>query len=319
MNHNVIVTLVVAGIAYGTPLLIAGLGELLTERSGVLNLGIEGMMLVGAATAFWVSKVVGGPAWFALLVAAAAAMASGAAMALVFAVVCITFRANQVVTGLALAIFGGSIGLSSYLASSGKLTKAAGPHQIRALNVLGLKGLPIVGPILFHEDVVVYASWALVVLVALYLYTTRLGLHLRAVGEQPQAADSMGISVTLYRYTHTVVGGAFAGAAGAYYSLALTPSWSNGLTAGAGWIALGLVIFAFWRPGLLMAGAYLFGIVTSLGFTLQARGVTLPPELFAALPYVMTVIVLVLTSSILSGRRLGSPAALAQFYEREEH
>lgn len=318
MNNSLLITLIVAGMAYGTPLLIAGLGEVLVERSGILNLGIEGMMLVGAATAFWASRQTSGPAWFVLIIGVLAAAGAGAVLALVFAFICITMRADQVVTGLALAIFGGAAGLSTYLAYAGDLTKAASKHRFTRINVFGLKGLPIVGPILFNQDALVYLSWLMVIVAAYYLYRTRMGMHLRAVGEDPHAADSMGISVPAYRYGHTLVGGALAGVGGAYYSLALTPSWSNGLTAGAGWIALGLVILAFWRPGLLVIGAYLFGIITSLGFTLQARGVSLPPEMFAALPYIIVVAVLALTSSIWRGRRLGAPAALAQFYEREE-
>lgn len=318
MNNSLLITLIVAGMAYGTPLLIAGLGEVLVERSGILNLGIEGMMLVGAATAFWVTRETPGPAWFVLIVGVVAAAAAGVILALVFAFICITMRADQVVTGLALAIFGGATGLSTYLGSAGNLTKAASKHRFNKINLFGLKDVPVLGPILFNQDAIVYLSWLLVILAAFYLYRTRMGMNLRAVGEDPHAADSMGISVPAYRYGHTLVGGALAGVGGAYFTLALTPSWASGLTAGAGWIALGLVILAFWRPGLLVIGAYLFGIITSLGFTLQARGIALPPELFAALPYIVVVAVLALTSSIWRGRRLGAPAALARFYEREE-
>jgi ABC-type uncharacterized transport system permease subunit len=317
VNHSLLVTLLASAIAYGTPLLLGGLGELLAERSGVLNLGLEGMMLVGAAVGFWISQSVHAAAWVALVLALVGALVAGAFMALIHAVVTITFEANQVVSGLALTIFGGAIGLSSYLASVGGLGGQPGRHQFRNLDVLGLKGVPVLGPLLFGQDALVYLSWLLTVAVALYLFRSRFGLHLRSVGENPHAADSMGISVVGYRYVHVIVGGAFAGLAGADFSLAITPSWADGLTAGAGWIALGLVIFAFWRPGLLLAGAYLFGLVTSLGFTLQARGVSLPPELFAALPYLLTIVVLVLVSTLWSKRRLGAPAALGQAYRRD--
>jgi ABC-type uncharacterized transport system permease subunit len=318
MNRTLLVTLVAAAVGYGTPLLLGGLGELLAERSGVLNLGLEGMMLVGAVAGFWVSQALHAAGWVVVPLALLAAVGAGAAMALIHAALVITFGANQVVSGLALTIFGGAIGLSSYLASIGGLGGEPGRHQLRGLNVLGLRGVPVLGPLLFDQDPVVYVSWALVAAVAYYLYRTRFGLHLRAVGESPQAADAMGVNVALYRYLHTLLGGAFAGLAGAYYSLAITPTWADGLTAGAGWIALGLVIFAFWRPGLLMVGAYLFGLVTSLGFTLQARGVGLPPELFSAFPYLLTVSVLVLVSTVWSKRRLGAPAALGQSYRRED-
>src|SRR5581483_8024499 len=318
MNDSLLVTLLVSGMVYGTPLLIAGLGELLTERSGVLNLAVHGMMLVGAVAGFWVSQRMGGPAWLVLTAAAATAMAAGALMALVHAVVTVTFGGNQVVSGIALTIFGGAAGLSSYLAVIGKLSGERGHHQFTKLDVLGLKGVPILGPLVFNHDALVYVSWILVVAIALFLNHTRLGLHVRSVGEAPQTADAMGINVTAYRYAHIVVGGAFAGLAGAYYSLAITRTWSNGLTAGAGWIAIGLVIFAFWRPGIVLVGAYLFGVLTSLGFTLQARGVTLPPELFSVLPYVMTIVVLVLVSTVWAKRRVGAPAALGAVFRREE-
>ena len=318
MNGNLFVVLVAAGIVYGTPLLIAGLGELFAERSGVLNLGVEGMMLVGASVGFWVSQSVGRPSWIALILALIAAMVAGAAMSLVHAVVTITFRANQVVSGLALTIFGGAIGLSSYFASVGNLGLLPGRHQFQKIDVFGLQNATIVGPIVFHQDAVVYLSWVLVIAAVVYLRHTRIGLHLQAVGEDPHAADSMSINVTASRYAHTLLGGALAGLAGSYFVLAITPSWTDGLTAGAGWIAIGLVIFAFWRPLLLLIGAYLFGIVTSLGFTLQARGVTLPPELFSALPYLLTIVSLVLMSRVVAGKRLGAPAGLGSPYVREE-
>jgi ABC-type uncharacterized transport system permease subunit len=318
MTDGLIITILVSGIVYGTPLLIAGLGELLAERSGVLNLGVEGMMLVGAVAGFWVSQRLGGPEWTAIALALAVSMLAGALMALIHAFVTVTLRGNQVVSGLALTIFGGALGLSSYLAHVGDLAGQSGRHQIGKIDVFGLQDVPILGPILFHQDIIVYLSWALVIAVTVYLYRTRPGLHLRAVGEEPRAADSMGVNVARYRYFHTIVGGALAGIAGAYYSLAITPTWTDGITAGAGWIALALVIFAFWRPTLVLAGAYLFGVATSLGFNLQARGVELPPELLAVLPYLMTIAVLVLMSSVWAKRRLGQPAALGTAYVREE-
>lgn len=317
MHQTLVVALLVGGIAYGTPLLLAGLGELLNERGGVLNLGIEGMMLVGAACGLWVVQAMSGPNWLVLFVAVLAAGAAGVIMAALFGLVTLVLRANQVVAGLALAIFGGSAGLSTFLASKGNLAGTAAHHELTNLDLGGLKSVPFFGPVLFNQNILVYLSWVLAIAAAVYLYRTQWGLHLRAVGEDPAAADAMGVPVLTYRFVHTLVGGFLAGIAGTYYSLALTPSWSNGLTAGAGWIALALVIFAFWHPGLLVVGAYLFGIVTSLGFTLQARGVTLPPEFFNALPYLGTIVILVITSSVWHSRRLGAPAALSRFYTRE--
>jgi general nucleoside transport system permease protein len=222
------------------------------------------------------------------------------------------------VSGLALTIFAGAAGLSSYLGNDLQLADSPAKHAFTTPLPSSLTDLPIVGPIVFDHSVLVFASWVCVVLVALYLSRTRLGLNVRAVGESPAAADAMGINVVLYRYVHTIVGGAFAGIGGACFSLAITPQWVDGLTQGAGWIAVALVIFAFWRPDLCLVGAYIFGAFSALPFTLQARGVTVAPELFQSLPYLATVLVLVLVSTGLARRRLGAPAALGRPYVREE-
>jgi simple sugar transport system permease protein len=208
--------------------------------------------------------------------------------------------------------------LSSYLGNDLQLADQPARHAFGSVDLFGLEDLPLLGPVVFGQSVLVYASWLCVVLVALYLARTRPGLNVRAVGESPAAADAMGIDVVRYRYVHTVAGGALAGIGGACFSLSITPQWVDGLTAGAGWIAIALVIFAFWRPGLCLVGAYAFGAFSALPFTLQARGVTVAPELFQALPYVMTVVVLVLVSAHGARRRLGAPAALGTAYVREE-
>jgi simple sugar transport system permease protein len=239
-------------------------------------------------------------------------------MALIHAFLVITLRANQIVSGLALTIFAGAAGLSSYLGNDLNLADKPARHAFNQLNVLGLQKLPILGPIVFGQPVLVYASWVCVLLVGLYLARTRPGLNVRAVGESPAAADAMGINVAAYRYAHTLVGGAFAGVGGACFSLSITPQWVDGLTSGAGWIAIALVIFAFWRPELCLVGAYFFGAFSALPFTLQARGVTIAPELFQSLPYLATVLVLVLVSTGWTKRRLGAPAALGRPYVREE-
>ncbi len=317
INANLGISIVMTAILYGTPLVYAGIGELLAERSGVLNLGVEGMMLMGAAMAFLVSQRTGGPGWLVLLVSVLAAMAAGALMALIHAFVSITLRANQIVSGLTLTIFAGVIGLSSYLAEDNRIGGTAGKQKFADLDVLGLKDVPVLGPILFHQSALVYASWLLVAGVALYLYRTRTGLHLRSVGESPKTADAMGINVARYQYLHTLAGGALAGVGGAVFTLQIATNWIDGLTAGAGWIAIALVIYSFWRPELLIIGAYLFGAFTSFGFDLQARGVTsVPSEFWAALPYVITVLALVLVSVGSVRRRLGTPAGLGIPYVR---
>jgi ABC-type uncharacterized transport system permease subunit len=320
MNNSLLVVVAASAVAYGTPLLYAALGELLAERSGVLNLGVEGMMLMGAVMAFWTVQHVGGSGRLVLALAIGVAMLAGAAMAAIHAFLVITLRASQIVSGLALTIFAGAAGLSSYLGNDLELADSPARRTFTSPLPGSLKDAPILGPIVFNHSVLVFASWALVALVALYLSRTRIGLNVRAVGESPAAADAMGINVVAYRYAHTIVGGALAGVGGACFSLAITPQWVDGMTQGAGWIAIALVIFAFWRPGLCLVGAYFFGAFSALPLTLQARGILdqIPPELFTSLPYVMTIVVLVLVSTGLAKRRLGAPAALGRAYVREE-
>jgi ABC-type uncharacterized transport system permease subunit len=319
MNNSILVVVLASAVVYGTPLLYAALGELLAERSGVLNLGVEGMMLVGAVMGFWGVQRIHAATPIVLAAAIAIAALAGAAMALIHAFLVVTLRANQIVSGLALTIFAGAAGLSSYLGNDLELADQPAQHEFHAFAPQGLRELPVVGPVIFAQSALVYISWACVVLVALYLARTRLGLNVRAVGESPAAADAMGINVTAHRYAHTVAGGAFAGVGGACFSISITPQWVDGLTSGAGWIAIALVIFAFWRPGLVLVGAYLFGAFQALPFTLQARGVTIAPELLQSLPYVMTVVVLVLVSASGARRRLGAPGGLGVPYVREEH
>lgn len=318
INDSLLVVIAAYAIAYGTPLLFAALGELLAERSGVLNLGVEGMMLIGAVSGFWGVQTIGGPSWMSLLLAIIVAALAAAATSLIHAILTISLRASQIVSGLALTIFAGASGLSSYIGHVANLGGKAARHEFDAIDVAGLKDVPVLGPILFHQNALTYVSWVLVALTLLYLYRTRPGLHLRAVGESPSTADAMGVNVTAYRYIHVLIGGALAGIGGAFFSLAITPGWIDGMTSGAGWIAIALVIFAFWRPELALVGAYLFGAFSSLAFTLQARQVHLPPEFFGSLPYLMTVVVLVLVSTGWARKRLGAPAALGVPYIREE-
>jgi len=317
MNHGLVVQLIATGVLYGTPMAIAGLGELLAERSGVLNLGVDGMMLIGAVVAFWVSRDVSGPNGLILIVAVLAAAAAAAVVSLLHAFMTITLRANQVVSGLALSIFVGATGLSSYIGDLAGLGGTPGRHIMGSINLLGLKKLPVLGPIVFNQSALVYVSWLLAVAIWFYVNRTQPGLHMRAVGEDPQSADAMGINVARYRYAHVLLGGALAGVGGSFYTLVISSEWTDGITSGAGWIALALVIFAFWRPGALLLGAYLFGAVSALGANLGARGVNLPPEVFSALPYVLTMVVLVVVASGWGRGRLGAPAALGVPYARD--
>jgi general nucleoside transport system permease protein len=318
VNDSFVVVVLASAVLYGTPLLYAALGELLAERSGVLNLGVEGMMLLGAVMGFWAVQSLDGSSRGVLLASIGVAALAGAATAVIHAFLVVTLRANQIVSGLALTIFAGAAGLSSYLGNDLSLADAPAKYSFGPFLPQSLQDLPVVGPVLFGQSALVYASWVVVALAALYLARTRPGLNVRAVGESPAAADAMGINVAAYRYAHTIAGGALAGVGGATFSLSITPQWVDGLTAGAGWIAIALVIFAFWRPTLCLVGAYFFGAFSALPFTLQARGVTVAPELFQALPYVMTIVVLVLVSSAGARRHLGAPGALGLPYVREE-
>jgi simple sugar transport system permease protein len=318
VNNSLVVVVLASGVLYGTPLLYAALGEVLAERSGVLNLGVEGMMLMGAVMGFWTVERMGGPTPLVLAASIGVAALAGAVMAAIHAFLVITLRANQIVSGLALTIFAGAAGLSSYLGNDLSLAGKPAKHQFQEIFPTSWQDLPVIGPIVFGQSLLVYASWLCVALVALYLTRTRLGLNLRAVGESPAAADAMGVNVSRYRYAHTLVGGTFAGVGGAAFSLSITPQWVDGLTQGAGWIAIALVIFAFWRPTLCLLGAYFFGAFTALPFALQGHGVTLAPELFQTLPYVATIVALVLVSSRAARLRFGAPAALGLPYVREE-
>jgi simple sugar transport system permease protein len=320
VNHSLLVVVIASGVAYGTPLLYASLGELLAERSGVLNLGVEGMMLVGAVMGFWCVQRFDVGIGLSLAAGLVVAGIVGALMASIHAFLVITLRASQIVSGLALTIFAGSVGLSSYLGNDLNLADQPANHTFNPVFPSGMRSLPIVGPIIFGQNILVYISWALVVALIWYLNRTRLGLNVRAVGESPAAADAMGINVAGYRYAHTIAGGALAGIAGASFTLAITPQWVNGITGGAGWIAIALVIFAFWRPELCLVGAYFFGALQALAPELQARQINLGPTALwtNSLPYIATIVVLVAISVGNAGRRLGAPAALGQPYAREE-
>ncbi len=312
MNNSTAVQFIVIAIAAGTPLLYAAVGEIIAERAGVMNLGIEGMMLLGAVSAYGVT-VFTHSLWLGVLAGALA----GAALSLIHAVLVISLRGNQIVSGIALVILG--TGLSSYLGDIGtsSLTNRPAGATFQPLLHGGLAKLPLVGPIIFGQNALVYLSWAFVLGTSWYLFHTRPGLKLRAVGQDPASADASGISVTRVRYLHVLVGGAAAGVAGAYLTLALFGSWQGDLSAGSGWIAFALVIFSGWRPWRALAAAYLFGAVTSLGFNLQLLKVDLPVSVLSALPYGLTLVALVIVANVGAARRFGAPQSLGQPYWRE--
>jgi general nucleoside transport system permease protein len=293
---------VLSVIATSTPLLLAASGELVAEKAGVLNLGLEGMMLVGAMAGFAVAHDSGSAALGVI-----AGGAAGAGLALIFAVLTLTFMANQVATGLALAIFG--TGLSA-LAGASYVGIAVAP--LPSLDIPGLTSLPVVGPILFGQNALVYLSFLVLAGIGWFLYRSHAGLILRAVGEAHDAAHALGFSVLRIRYLATLFGGAMSGLAGAYLSLAYSPSWAENMTAGRGWIALALVVFSTWRPFWLVVGAYLFGAIMYLSFYVQGLGVAVPSQAVAALPYLATIAVLVAISRDRARIRLNAPACLGQ-------
>jgi ABC-type uncharacterized transport system permease subunit len=308
MQHPVLIATLAAAVVAGTPLVWASLGALINERAGVLNLGIEGMMLLGACTAFLASHSTGS----AILGLIAGAL-GGVALSAIHAFSCITLRANQIVSGLALTIFGS--GLARFLGKPVEGTTITG--KIGDLPIPGLESIPVLGPILFRQDGLVYLSWVACALTAFYLTRTRAGLSLRAVGDSPATADSMGIRVAASRYVHTILGGALCGIGGAYLVLRVVSSWNQeGTTGGQGWIALALVVFAGWRPLLVIVGAYLFGLALRATFALQGEGVQIPAELLSMLPYLLTIAVLVLLS--ITKRDSGAPQALGRPFVRDE-
>lgn len=285
-----------------TPLIFAALGELVVEKSGVLNLGIEGMMLVGAAVAYW-AGISGFPPLLAIPIGALA----GAATSLIFGVLALTFLTNQCAAGLALAIFGS--GVSAFLGNTFGIARV---HALGPIHIPVLSDIPFVGPLLFRFDLLVYLALILFVAISWFLRRTKGGLILRTIGESPETAHAIGYPVIRIRYLAVLFGGLMAGLAGAYLSIAYIPQWVQDMTAGRGWIALALVVFATWRPSYVLFGAWLFGGITILQLQAQAHGVSLPSELLSSLPYVATIAVLALISQ---NRRLLAqhyPASLAR-------
>jgi general nucleoside transport system permease protein len=290
-------------LAASTPLLLAATGELVTERAGVLNLGVEGMMIMGAACGFGGALVTG-----SVILGAICGIAAGAALSLIFALMTLGLAVNQVASGLALTILG--IGLSGLIGAGfvgERITPA--PH----LYIPGLTDIPFAGRILFGEDAFVYLSLLLVIGVWRFLYRTRAGLVLRAAGDNHTSAHALGYPVLKIRMFAVMFGGACAGLAGAYLPLAYTPFFIPGMTAGRGWIALALVVFSSWRPGRLVIGAYLFGAVSILQLHAQGLGLGIPSQFMSALPYLATVIVLVLISRARTGGST-APAALGTVF-----
>jgi general nucleoside transport system permease protein len=307
MSLDSVTPLLASAIGAAIPLVLAALGELIAERAGVLNLGIEGMMLMGALASFmWVATGGG------LVLAVVFGMAAGVASSMAFGFITITLQANQVAAGLSLTILGS--GISAFLGRG--YVGFAAPTSFSPLPIPLLKDLPLLGPSLFSLDLLGYSSLVLLAGVTWFLYRSRAGLTLKAVGESPVVARSLGLPVTPVRYLAVAFGGAMSGLAGTYYSVAQFKMWQEGMTSGNGWIALALVVFATWRPIRVAIGALLFGGVSALGLYFQAIGVNVSTFALASLPYLATVIVLVIISSDQETVRRHAPAWLGKpFYD----
>ncbi len=286
-----LITLFAAAIGAATPLLFATIGEIYTEKAGNLNLGVEGMMIMGAVIGFGTGFVTGNP-FLAML----GAMAAGAVGGGIYALLTITLRANQVVSGLALTIFGE--GFASFVGKAwvGNSAPEAVKALFRTFEIPGLAAIPFLGEILFKQNVFVYLSYLLVFGSLFYFNKTRWGNNLKAVGENAAAADASGINIDLYKYIHIIFGGALAGLGGAYLSLVTVPVWQEGITGGRGWIAVALVIFASWKPVKAMMGAILFGGLDILGFRLQGMGIHISQYLIDMLPYLSTIGVIIVST-----------------------
>ena len=306
MELSFLSSILFATIVAGTPLIIVGLGELVTEKAGVLNLGAEGIMSVGAVAAFAVAHGSHSPGLGIL-----AGMVVGMLMSLLFAVSALTLMANQVASGLALSIFG--VGLAAFI---GKPFESVALASVPPVSIPLLNRIPLLGHALFEQQGLVYFSWALLGGVSWFLYRTKAGLVLRAVGEGPVSAHSIGYGVVAIRYQAVLFGGAMAGIGGAFLSVFYTPMWVEGMVAGRGWIAIALVVFATWRPLRVMIGAYLFGGCMIAQMFVQGSGVRLnvPAQFLSALPYLATILVLVAISRNRNTIRLHSPASLGQSF-----
>ncbi len=300
----------VALVIASTPLLFATLGEIMTEKAGLLNLGVEGMMLIGAVAGFGAGYTTNSP-----VIAVIAAIVAGGFSGLLFGFLTISLRANQVVSGLTLTIFGA--GFSSFLGTNfiGLKMSESFITSFEPFKIPLLSSIPIIGNALFNQDLFVYGGMIVAILLGVYLYRTRKGLNLVAVGENPSAADASGINVDLYKYVHLTLGGALCGLGGAYLSVVDVPQWQDNITAGRGWIAIALVIFVAWNPIKAIFGAYLFGGLSIIGFRLQQYGIS--QSLLDTLPYLVTIIVLVI-SSTRNSKDNGPPKGLSVPYFREE-
>jgi len=304
---NLIISVLSRTLVAGTPLLLATVGEIIAERSGVYNLGIEGLMSLGAVIAFGVTYATSSP-WLGLL----AAIIVTAILSLIHAFVSITLKGKQTLSGLALTMVG--IGLSGVIGRN--YIGIPLPARFSSIYLPVLSKIPILGEILFSRDPLFYLSIIFTIFSSIIIFNTKIGINLRSVGESPKAADSVGIDVNQYRYISVIIGGAFAGFAGAYLSTAYIPQWIEGMTGGRGWIVIALTIFSYWHPLKAMFGAYIFGGIYVVQYLLQPLGIS--PSLLLMLPYLTTLIILILNAEQSMLKHLGAPAGLGEPFIKEE-
>lgn len=307
---NGAISFLAAAVVAGTPLLFATLGEILTEKAGNLNLGVEGLMLMGAVMGFSIGYNTGNP-----IMAILAAMAAGAFGVLIYTILTVNLKANQTVSGLAISIFG--TGFSNFVGRNivGKNIPGGVKSFFEPVSIPLLSHIPFIGPIFFHQDVLVYLGYVVAIIMGIYFYRTYMGLNLKAVGENPAAADAASINVNLYKYINILVGGALCGLGGAYLSLAYVPSWQDNVTAGRGWIAVALVVFAAWNPYKAIFASYLFGGLDIISF--RMKNMFISQYFIDMLPYLVTIIILVLVYMKKSNKN-APPKALGNAYFREE-
>jgi len=306
---DLILQIVAAAMSSGTPLLFAVLGGILIERSGIIQLGAEGIMLMGAVTAALLYLHTG-----SLAAALPAVLAVSAALGLLHAFLTVTLRVNQIVSGLAMTLFGS--GLSAFLGRA--IAGQPMPGAVPKLDMPVLDGVPVIGVLVAHLDVLTWLSFALVIALHLYIYRTSWGLHLRALGDSPPTADVMGIPVTAFRYGCVIAGTMLIGLGGADLLLVFSPAWIEDMTAGRGWIAVALIIFARWNPLRALLCAYFFGALDALGFRIQLIGSSIPSYFLKMIPYAVTILVLMYLGWRNRGKPSGSPESLGVPYIREQ-
>ena len=309
MSVNTIISFLSSTIVASIPILYAAVGEVFNQRSGMMNLGLEGVMLMGAVSGYLAVVKTG-----SLGLAVVCALGAGLLLGLLFGFLTITLRADQTVCGLSITLFG--TGLSGYLGKS--VSGVASSLTFQPIAIPGLSEIPVIGPVFFNQDILVYVMYIVVIASCFYIYKTKQGLVLRTLGENPGTADVLGIQVFRLRYLYTCVGSMLAALGGAYLTLVYTPLWADEMTSGKGWIALALVIFSMWNPALVALGAFLFGGIDVLALRLQVAGVNVPSQFLSMLPYICTIVVLIFTTGNFHGRKKSAaPKALGEPYDRE--